>query len=87
MNMEERHGILSQESSSTKGHAYRLGYLPSVLAGEGDGAECGVMDRPPADSLGQNCCPVAGGQRLPWELGNLRQHGPKQKLEALGYWS
>lgn len=51
MDMEERHGTLSQERGSAKGHAYRLGYLPSTLAGEGDGAEHHVMDRSPAECL------------------------------------
>ncbi|PKU38616.1 hypothetical protein llap_11082 [Limosa lapponica baueri] len=58
MNTEERHGILSQERGSAQGHAYRVGYLPTILAGNDDGAKYGVMDR--SESLSQNRCPVAG---------------------------
>lgn len=85
MNTEERHAILSQERGSAQGHAYRLGYLPSVLAGEEDGAEYRMRDRSPAESLGRNHCPVAGSQCPPREPENPRQHGPAAaKLGALG---
>lgn len=85
MNTEERHSILHQERGSARAHAHRLGYLPSILAGEGDGVEHHVVDRPPAESLGQNRCPVGDGQCPLQQPGNPRQHGPTAaKLGTLG---